>query len=78
MISSMERKHKFIEETEETLGLARLLRSMEFKVMDPVCPEYDTPWCGKKIRLEEMSQHLVSCKYLEYKESQRKTILYGI
>ena len=67
MISSMERKHKFIEETEETLGLARLLRSMEFKVMDPVCPQYT--YCGKKIRLEEMSEHLVSCKYLEYKES---------
>ena len=75
MISSMEGKHnEFIKKTEETLGLTRtLLKSMEFKVMDPVCPEYT--YCGKKIRLEEMSQHLVSCKYLNYKKYQGNMIL---
>jgi len=75
MISSMEGKHnEFIKKTEETLGFTRtLLRSMEFKVMDPVCPDYT--YCGKKIRLEEMSQHLVSCEGLDYFEHQRIMIL---
>ena len=77
MISSMEGKHnEFIKKTEETLGLTRtLLKSMEFKVMDPVCPEYYTSLCGKKIRLEEMSQHLVSCEHLDYREDYRNMIL---
>ena len=75
MISSMkEEPDKFIEKTEETLGFTRtLLKSMEFKVVDPVCPEYTH--CGKKIRLEEMSEHLVSCIYLDYSEDQRNMIL---
>ncbi|XP_023340132.1 uncharacterized protein LOC111710307 isoform X2 [Eurytemora carolleeae] len=81
MISSMEGKHnEFIKKTEETLGLTRtLLKSMEFKVMDPVCPAYYTgsnyTYCGKKIRLEEMSQHLVSCEHLQYLQSRRNMIL---
>ena len=66
----MEGKHnEFIKKTENR----SLLKSMEFKVMDPVCPEYT--YCGKKIRLEEMSQHLVSCKHLWYSEYQRNRIL---
>ena len=72
----MEGKHtKFIKETKETLGFTRtLLKSMEYKVLDPVCPEYDR-CCGKKIRLEEMAHHLVRCEHLNYHKSQRNMIL---
>ena len=66
----MEGKHNEIIEKTVYRGFTRtLLKSMEFKVLDPVCPSYYTNLCGKKIRLEEMSQHLVSCEHLHYLES---------
>ena len=75
MISPIGKHAKFIKKTEETLGFTRtLLKSMEFKVLDPVCPEYNR-FCGKKMRLEEMSQHLVSCEHLDHHQSRRNMIL---
>ena len=66
----MKGKHNEIIEKTVYRGFTRtLLKSMEFKVLDPVCPSYYTNLCGKKIRLEEMSQHLVSCEHLHYLES---------
>ena len=68
MIATLERKRneliKKTEETDVTLAFIRtLLKSMEFKVSNPVCPEY-TSLCGKQIKLEEMTQHLMDCQHL--------------
>jgi len=59
---------KKTEETDVTLAFVRtLLKSMEFKVSDPVCPEY-TSICGKQIRLEEMTEHLMDCQQIGNKD----------
>ena len=72
MVATLERKRnelvKQTEETEVTLAFVKkLLKSMEFIVSDPVCPAY-TSNCGKQIRLEEMTKHLVDCQHLDNKD----------
>ena len=93
MISSIEGKHhELMKKTKETDDILKqikaakdynsILKSLEFKVLDPVCPEYNTEQCGKKISLWEMSKHLVSCEHLDYNKHKRNMILnmweYGI
>ena len=77
MVATLERKRneliKQTEETDVTLAFVKkLLKSMEFIVSDPVCPVEYTSICGKQIRLEEMTKHLVDCQHLDKRE---RTIL---
>ena len=86
MISSIEGKHhELMKKTKETDDILKqikaakdynsILKSLEFKVLDPVCPEYNTEQCGKKISLWEMSKHLVSCEHLHYDKHMRNLVL---
>ncbi len=50
------------ESEQRRLLFLELFKNLEFKVFNPVCPEYIL--CGKKLSLEEMPQHFDECDNL--------------
>ena len=68
-IQNLESQHEeFIKNTDQKLMITEIKGKADFKLVNPICPGQ----CGSNILLENMFEHMKSCKCIEFDDRHLK------